>query len=187
VSKRDFSPFVNIPCCSPDEHQGPRAEFCVNLIRGKYNHITSKGFENEEGRDEKRMTVRERLVQSAGILVVLFGLFLGTVGVNKAVGGTTTIIINLNPLFIVEVDQVLGLVFSIVGIVALIGGIALCYVGFKLQRLNVVCIILGSCGLIIPNMILGLGYNLAAGIAAIIIGYPWLATLFLWLTGGENE
>lgn len=138
---------------------------------------------NEEGSDEKRMTWRVRLVQSGGILAIIFGLVLGTVGVNKAVGGTATIIIDLLPLFIVEVDQVLGLVFSVVGMVALVGGIALCHVGFKLQRLYVVCLILGSCGLIIPNMILGLGYDMAAGIAAIIIGFPWLATLFLWLMG----
>lgn len=119
--------------------------------------------------------------------MMLFGLLLSAVGVHPAAGGTS-IVIDLPPLpFIVEVDQVLGLVFSIVGIASLVGGIALCYVGFKLQRLNVACVILGSCGLIIPSMILGMGYNLAAGIAAIIVGYPWLATLFLWFTGGERE
>jgi len=65
---------------------------------------------------------RVRLVQAVGILVILFGLLLGTVGVNKAAGGTTTIIIDLRPLLIVEVDQVLGLVFSMVGIVAWLVG-----------------------------------------------------------------
>jgi hypothetical protein len=136
---------------------------------------------------EIMLSARVRLIQWGGVLMMLFGLSLSAVGVHPAAGGTSIVIDLLWELFIVEVDQVLGLVFSIVGIASLVGGIALCYVGFKLQRLNVACIILGSCGLIIPSMILGMGYNLAAGIAAIIIGYPWLATLFLWLTGGERE
>ena len=118
---------------------------------------------------------------------MLLGLLLTAVGAHPAAAGTS-IVIDVPPLpFVVEVDQVLGLVLSLVGIAFLVGGIALCYVGFKLQRLNVACIILGSCGLIIPSMTLGMGYNLVAGIAAIIIGYPWLATLLLWLTGGERE
>jgi hypothetical protein len=133
------------------------------------------------------LSARVPLIQWGGGLIMFFGLLLSAVGAHPAVGGAS-IVIDLSPLpFIVEVDQVLGLVFSIVGIASLVGGIALCYVGFKLQRLNVACIVLGSCGLIIPSMTLGMGYNLAAGIAAIIIGYPWLATLFLWLTGGERE
>jgi hypothetical protein len=33
-------------------------------------------------------------------------------------------------------------------------------------------------------MIIGMGYYTVAGIVAIGIGYPWLATLFLWLKGG---
>lgn len=138
---------------------------------------------------EITLSARVRLIQWGGVLVMLLGLFLSAVGVNPAAGGTSIVIgLPLAPeLFVVEVDQVLGLVFSIVGIAFLVGGIALCYVGFKLQRLNVACTILGSCCLIVTNMILGMGYNLAAGIAAIIIGYPWLATLFLWFTGGERE
>lgn len=135
---------------------------------------------------EIMLSAHVRLIQWGGVLAMLLGLFLSTVGVREAAGGTS-ILIDWLPPFVVEVDQVLGLVFSIVGIASLVGGIALCYVGFKLQRLNVACIVLGSCGLIIPSMILGMGYNLAAGIAAIIIGYPWLATLFLGLMGGERE
>jgi len=135
------------------------------------------------------LSARVPLIQGGGVLIMLLGLLLAAVGAHPAAGGTSIVIaFPLAPeLFAVEVDQVLGLVFSIVGIAFLVGGIALCYVGFKLQRLNVACIILGSCGLIIPSMTLGMGYNLAAGIAAIIIGYPWLAALFLWLTGGERE
>jgi hypothetical protein len=126
-------------------------------------------------------TAHVYLIQGGGILGIVLGVFLSTVAVYKAVGGTAVMV---SPLFDLGLDQVLGLVFSIGGIAALVGGIALCYVGFKLRRLNVVSIILGSCGLIIPHMIIGMGYNLAAGIAAIGIGYPWLATLFLWLKGG---
>jgi hypothetical protein len=129
---------------------------------------------------EMMLTARGYLIPSGGILGMLFGLFLSTVGVFKAVGGTGTIIL---PFFEFEVDQVAGLVFTTVGVAALAVGLALCYVSFELQRLNVACIILGSCGLIIPSMILGMGYNMAAGIAAIIIGFPWLASLFLWLRG----
>jgi hypothetical protein len=135
---------------------------------------------------EIMLSARVPLIQGGGVLAMLLGLFLSTVGVHPAAGGTN-IEINLSPLPIVEVDQVLGLVFSIVGIASLIGGFALCYVGFRLQRLNVACMILGSFGMIIPSMILGMGHNLAAGIVAIIIGFPWLATLFLWFTGGERE
>ena len=138
---------------------------------------------------EIMLSARVRLIQWGGVLMMFFGLFLSAVGAHPAAGGTSIVIgLPVAPeLFVVEVDQVLGLVFSIVGIASLVGGIALCYVGFKLQPLNIACMILGSCGLIIPSMILGMSYNLAAGIAAIIIGYPWLATLFLWLTGGERE
>jgi len=135
---------------------------------------------------EIMLSARVRLIQWGGVLIMFLGLFLSAVGAHPAAGGAS-IVIDLLPPFVVEVDQVLGLVFSIVGIAFLVGGIALCYVGFKLQRLNVACMILGSCGLIIPSMILGMGNNLAAGITATIIGYPWLATLFLWLTGGERE
>jgi hypothetical protein len=128
-------------------------------------------------------TARVYLIQGGGILGIALGVFLSTVAVYKAVGGTAAMV---PPFFDLGFDQVLGLVFSIVGIATLVGGIALCYVGFKLQRLNVVSIILGSCGLIIPHMIIGMGYHMAAGIAAICIGYPWLATLFLWLKGGRS-
>jgi len=117
---------------------------------------------------------RRYLMQDVGILCILFGVPVSTVGVYGAVGGTgITLIVN--------VDQVVGIVFSIVGIAALAGGIVLCYVAFKLRRLNAVCLILGSCGLIIPSMIIGMGYFTAAGIVAIALGFPWLATLFLWL------
>jgi len=146
-------------------------------------------MKKEEIREEVKMKkassemmpkARGYLIQSGALLGILFGVFLSTVGVYEAVGGTGTIVM---PLFEFEVDQVAGLVFTIVGVAALAGGIALCYIGFKLQRLNFVCIILGSCGLIIPSMIFGIGYTLAAGIVAIVLGYAWLATFFLWLTG----
>jgi len=138
---------------------------------------------------EIMLSARLPLIQWGGVLVMFLGLLLTAVGAHPAAGGASIVIgFPLAPeLFAVEIDQVLGLVSSIVGIAFLVAGIALCYVGFKLQRLNVVCIILGSCGLIIPSMTLGMGYNLAAGIAAIAIGFPWLATLFLWFTGGERE
>ena len=126
-------------------------------------------------------TARVYLIQGGGILGVLLGVFLSTVAVYKAVGGTAVMV---SPIIDLGLNQVTGLVFSIVGIAVLAGGIALCYAGFKLRRLNVVSIILGSCGLIIPHMIIGMGYEMAAGIVAIGIGFPWLATLFLWLKGG---
>jgi hypothetical protein len=142
-------------------------------------------MKNEEVRMKKAsseimLTAHKYLILSGGVLGILFGVFLSTLGVYKAVGGTGTIIM---PLFGFEVDQVAGLVSTIVGVAALAGGIALCHVGFRLQRLNFSCIILGSCGLIIPSTLLGIGYDLAAGIVAIVLGYTWLATLFLWLAG----
>jgi len=144
---------------------------------------TGEELKRKKTRTGTMVTARAYLIQAGGILGILVGLFLGTIGINKAAGGTSTITIDWRPLFIVSVDRLVGLVFSIVGILALAGGIALSYVGFRLHRINVACIILGSCGLIIPNMILGMGYNLVAGIVAIIIGFPWLVTLFLWLSG----
>jgi hypothetical protein len=113
-----------------------------------------------------------------GSLGILFGLPLSIVAVNKAVGATATLRVILGSLSI-EVDQALGVVLSIVGILALASGIALCYVGFKLKRLDVACMILGSCSVVIPSMIHGLGYGLVAGIVAAVISYP---TLFFWLT-----
>jgi hypothetical protein len=126
------------------------------------------------------------LIQLGGILSMLFGMLFSTLGVYKAVGGTGIITLIVDVLGIVFViDQGVGLVFSIVGITALIGGIALCYLGFKLRLLNVASIILGPSALIVPSMILGMGYNLVAGIAANVIGYPWLATILFWLNTGE--
>jgi hypothetical protein len=142
-----------------------------------------KEAKRKGARSEIRLKARTYLIQAGGILAILLGVILGTLGVNKAVGGKTPLTIDLRPLFIINVDQVSGLIFSIVGIAALAAGIYLSYFGFRLRRLNIACIILGSAGLIIPNMILGMGYNLVAGIVAIIIGYPWLVTLFLWLSG----
>jgi len=146
------------------------------------NEEIKKEVKMKKAPSEMMLTSRGYLVQSGGILGTLFGVFLSTVGVYEAVGGTS-LTINLLSLFAVTVDQVLGLVFLIVGIAALVGGIVLSYFGFKLQRLNVACIILGSCSLIIPSLILRMGYNLAAGIVAVVLGYLWLATLFLWLKG----
>jgi hypothetical protein len=153
-----------------------------NRIRNGEGEM-KKGTKMKKARSEMMATARVYLIQAGGILGILFGVFLGTIGVNKAAGGTSTITIDWRPLFIVVVDRAVGLVFSIVGILALVGGIALSYVGFRLKRVNIACIILGSAGLIIPNMILGFGYNLVAGIIAIVIGFPWLVTLFLWLSG----
>ncbi|HVO36974.1 MAG TPA: hypothetical protein VMT01_02255, partial [Candidatus Acidoferrum sp.] len=91
---------------------------------------------------EMMQTARGYLIQAGGILGILLGAFLSTVGAYEAAGGTS-ITINLLSLLNVKIDQASGLVFSIVGIAALAGGLALCYVGFKPRRLNVACIILG--------------------------------------------
>jgi len=135
---------------------------------------------NMKSSSEILPAAREYLIQYGGILAICIGVFLSTVGVYKAVGGAGTVVI---PILGFEVDQVAGLVFTIVGVVALAGGLVLCYASFKLQRLNVVCVILGSCSLIIPSMLVGMGQFLAAGIVANVLGYPWLATLFIWLKG----
>ena len=131
-----------------------------------------------ESSSEVTSARREYLIQYGGILCIAIGVFLSTVGVYKAVGGTGTLIM---PILGFEIDQVLGLVFTIVGVVALAGGILLCYAGFNLERLKVACVILGSSCLIIPSMLVGIGYFSAAAIVAIVLGYAWLATLFLWL------
>jgi hypothetical protein len=143
-----------------------------------------KKVKMKKARSDILLRARVYLIQAGGILGILLGLPLSTVGAGEVVRGAGMMVFDFSPLFVLNVGHVVGEVFLIVGMVVLVGGIALCYVGFELQRLGITCMILGSGGLIIPSMILGMGYNLAAGIVAIVVGFSWLFILLLWLKGG---
>ena len=143
-----------------------------------------KKVKMKKARTDIMLRARLFLIQAGGILGIFFGLPLSTVGAGEVVRGAGVMVFDFSPLFVLNVDHVLGEVFLIVGMVVLVGGIALCIVSFEFQRLGITCMVLGSGGLIIPSMILGMGYNLAAGIVAIVIGFSWLFILLLWLKGG---
>lgn len=81
--------------------------------------------------------------------------------------------------------QQVGIIFSIVGIIALLVRIVMTHIGFEFSRLSTLYIVLGSCSLIIPAILFGMSHNLAAGIAILVFGYPFLAMIFGWLMTGE--
>ena len=111
-----------------------------------------------------------------GVAAILFGVVFALAGAYGLTGGTVT-------LFGVEVvsAQEGGLIFSIVGIILLLGGIAMTYVGFKPSRLNILSMALGLCSLVIPVTLFAVGHNLVGGIVALVFGYLFLATIFKWL------
>jgi hypothetical protein len=118
------------------------------------------------------MKLRIRAMQTIGSLGIFAGLIMTTLGGYASAGGT-------------KLPSYVDSNYFIIGIVALLSGIALCYVSYKPDRLTLASIILGSCTSIIPSILFGTGYNLVAGIVTIVFGYSWLATLFTWLMRGE--
>jgi hypothetical protein len=132
------------------------------------------------------MGLPKKLMKTVVIVVILLGIVLSVAGAYGLAGGTVTA-------FVIG-DRVVsaqegGIIFSVVGIIVLLGGIAMFYIGFKPSRLNILSTVLGLCSFIIPAMFFGMGrylgairdFNLAGGIAALVLGYSFLATLFIWL------
>jgi hypothetical protein len=132
------------------------------------------------------MGLPKKLMKTVVIVVILLGIVLSVAGAYGLAGGTVTA-------FVIG-DRVVsaqegGIIFSVVGIIVLLGGIAMFYIGFKPSRLNILSTVLGLCSFIIPAMLFGMGrylgstrnFNLAGGIAALVFGYSCLATLFIWL------
>jgi len=122
------------------------------------------------------MVLSKTLMKLGGVAAILFGVVFALAGAYGLAGGTVT-------LFGVEVvsAQEGGLIFSIVGIILLLGGIAMTYVGFKPSRLNILSMALGLCSLVIPVTLFAVGHNLVGGIVALVFGYLFLATIFKWL------
>ena len=122
------------------------------------------------------MVLSKTLMKLGGVAAILFGVVFTLAGAYGLAGGTVT-------LFGVEVvsAQEGGLIFSIVGIILLLGGIAMTYVGFKPSRLNILSMVLGLCSLVIPVTLFAMGHNLVGGIVALVFGYLFLATVFKWL------
>ena len=112
-------------------------------------------------------------------MAVLLGIFFavqGTYGLARGTGIT----IKIGEMVVGAQEG--GIIFSVVGIILLLGGIALTYVTLKLSRLFILSFVLGMCSLLIPVILFGLGHSLVAAIVTIVFGYPFLATLFWWLT-----
>jgi hypothetical protein len=120
-----------------------------------------------------------RTLMRLGIVAIPLGVVLTALGMYGLVGGTgITFVINER----VISAQEGGPIFSIVGIMLLIGGIATIYVGFKISLLTFISIVLGSCSLIVPAIFFGMRNNLVGGLTMIVSGYAFLATIFMWLT-----
>jgi hypothetical protein len=116
-------------------------------------------------------------MQIVGFLGIVFGTFFSTVGVYICAGGA----FSLN-IWIAVIEQgVSALVFLIIGLAVLAVGIILSYFACGRQQLNTAVGILGSCALIIPSMILGLGQSLIAGIVALVLGWATVYATFIWL------
>jgi len=107
------------------------------------------------------------------IVAMLLGAVFTLAGAYGLAGGTG-LAFTINERVVSAQEQ------SIVGIVVLLGGIALTYFGLKLSRLTVLSMVLELCSLIIPAVLLGTGINLVAYIAPLVFGYSVVATVFLW-------
>lgn len=132
------------------------------------------------------MGLPKKLMKTVGIVALLLGTVLSVAGAYGLAGGTViTFIIGERAVSAQEG----GILFSVVGIIVLLGGIAMFYIGFKPSRLNILSTVLGLCSFIIPVMFFGIGrylravrnFNLAGGIVALVLGYSFLATMFIWL------
>ena len=111
-----------------------------------------------------------------GIVAILFGIVFTLAGAYGLAGGTgITFTINQR----VIGAQEGGLIFSIVGIIVLLGGIAIAYFGLKFSRLTILSIVLGLCSLVIPTILLEIGINLVAGVV-LVFSYSFVTTVFLW-------
>jgi len=132
------------------------------------------------------MELPKKLMKMIGIVAILLGTVLSVAGAYGLAGGTVIEFIISER---VVTAQEGGIIFSVVGIIVLLGGIAMFYIGFKPSRLNILSTVLGLCSFIIPVMFFGMGrylgatrnFNLAGGIAALVLGYSFLATMFIWL------
>lgn len=109
-------------------------------------------------------------------------IFLGTI--LTLVGAYGFVVFTWRVYRVASLQQV-GIIFSIVGIIALLVRIVMTHIGFEFSRLSILYIVLGSYSLIIPAILFGMSHNLAAGIAILVFGYPLLAMTFGWLMTGE--
>jgi hypothetical protein len=126
----------------------------------------------------------EELIQSVGTLTIFFGMVISAMGLYGFVsGGGITFAVSGG---VISLPTFLASVLtSLAGILLLVEGIALIYVSFKPPRLIILSVVFGFFALNIPAILIGMGYSLAAGIAAIVFGYCWLVTVFVWLLRGE--
>jgi hypothetical protein len=125
------------------------------------------------------MELLKPLMKMGGIVAMLPGTFWTTGGAYALAGGTN-ITFGIGERVLSAQEG--GPIFSIIGIILLLGGIAMIHIGFKLSRPIILTLVLGECSLIIPVIFLGMGYNLVAGIALLVLSYSFIALLFLWLT-----
>lgn len=110
------------------------------------------------------MRLPKKIMHFGGIVVILLGAVLTLTGAYGFFAGTG--------------DKV----FSIIGTLVLLGGIAVNYIGLRLSRLTTLSAVLGTCFVSVPVILIEFGYNLVAGVVAVVFGYLSLAALFIWLT-----
>lgn len=124
------------------------------------------------------------LIQAGAGISILLGAVLSALGLYGLATGKG-IVFSVGPGTISFDPFLSGLLTTIAGIMLTFEGIALMRVSLQISRLIISSIILGYCTLIIPAILLGLSYGLAAGISAMIFGYLWLVTILAWLQRGE--
>lgn len=111
-----------------------------------------------------------------GSVAILFGIVFTSAGAYGLAGGTG-IRFTINERVVSAQEG--GMIFSIVGITVLFGGIAITYFALRFPQLTILSIVLGLCSLVIPAIFLGTGINLVAGIV-LVFSYSFVATVFLW-------
>ena len=114
-----------------------------------------------------------------GVAAILLGMVFVIAGANGLAGGTELMFLIGG---IVESPEAAGQILSVIGVIVLLLGVGVTHISFKLSRLSFFSVILGSLSFSIPVILFGLGYNLVAGIITAILGYLFLATIFIWLS-----
>lgn len=119
------------------------------------------------------------LMKLGGIVAIPFGTVFVAAGAYGLAGGTG-IRFTINERIVSPQEG--GQIFSIVGIIMLLGGIILAHISFKFSRVTILSLVLGTCSLIIPAPLLGMGYSLVASIVALVFGCSFLAMMSYWLS-----
>lgn len=130
-------------------------------------------------------TLYLNLLQGLSIISIIFGVSMSALGFYSLASGQgiSFTIETKKPLHIDPIWA--SLLTSLSGMILTFEGTNLVKTHFETSRIIFYSIGFGYLALNIPAILLGFGYNLFAGLTAVIFGYLWLVTVILWLQRGE--